>query len=76
MKYAVSCFWPGMLLLAVAPESAALPAFTLMLFADGFGIAIHNVNQVSVRQAVTPDNGARSGARARAIDAQQSGSCA
>jgi MFS family permease len=66
MKYAVSCFWPGMLLLAVAPESAALPAFTVMLFANGFGIAVHNVNQVSVRQAVTPD-----GMRARVAAASR-----
>jgi hypothetical protein len=26
-----------------------------MLFLNGLGIAVHNVNQVSVRQAVTPD---------------------
>jgi hypothetical protein len=26
-----------------------------MLFLNGFGIALHNINQVSVRQAVTPD---------------------
>jgi predicted MFS family arabinose efflux permease len=56
MRYAVSCFWPGMLLLALAPSAWALPVFTAMLFANGFGIAIHNVNQVSVRQAVTPDD--------------------
>jgi predicted MFS family arabinose efflux permease len=56
MRCAVSCFWPGMLLLAVAPAAWALPVFTAMLFTNGFGIAVHNVNQVSVRQAVTPDD--------------------
>jgi MFS family permease len=55
MRFGVSCFWPGMLLLAVAPTALALPAFVVMVFLNGLGIAVHNVNQVSVRQAVTPD---------------------
>jgi predicted MFS family arabinose efflux permease len=55
MRYGVSCFWPGMALLALAPAAWALPAFVVMVFLNGLGIAIHNVNQVSVRQAVTPD---------------------
>jgi MFS family permease len=55
MRLSVRLFWPGMLLLGIAPAPLALPAFTLMVFMNGFGIAVHNVNQVSVRQAVTPD---------------------
>jgi predicted MFS family arabinose efflux permease len=55
MRLSVRLFWPGMLLLGLAPSTVALPAFTVMLFMNGLGIAIHNVNQVSVRQAVTPD---------------------
>jgi predicted MFS family arabinose efflux permease len=45
-----------MLLFAVAPPSLAGATFTLMLFANGFGIAVHNVNQVTVRQLLTPDH--------------------
>lgn len=56
MRLGVGVFWPGMLLLGLAPAAFALPAFTLMVFMHGFGIALHNVNQVSVRQAVTPDH--------------------
>jgi MFS family permease len=55
MRLGVSLFGPGMLLLGIAPPSLALPAFTVMVFLNGFGIAVHNINQVSVRQAVTPD---------------------
>lgn len=56
MRFAVACFWPGMVVLAVAPASLALAAFTAMLFLNGFGIALHTINQLSVRQAVTPDD--------------------
>ncbi len=56
MRIAVGIFWPGMLLLGLAPTALALPVFTLMVFLNGFGIALHNINQVSVRQAVTPDH--------------------
>jgi MFS family permease len=55
MQLGVSLFGPSMLLFALAPAALAGPAFTLMLFANGFGIAIHNVNQVTVRQILTPD---------------------
>jgi MFS family permease len=44
-----------MLLFALAPAPLVLPAFTLMVFANGFGIGIHNVNKVTVRQVLTPD---------------------
>jgi MFS family permease len=56
MRLAVAVFWPGMLLLGLVPVGLALPAFTFMVFLNGFGIALHNINQVSVRQAVTPDH--------------------
>jgi len=49
-----SGFGTLLLLLGLVPAAFALPAFTLMLFMNGLGIAVHNVNQVSVRQAVTP----------------------
>jgi MFS family permease len=55
MQLGISLFGPSMLLFALAPAALAGPAFTLMLFANGFGIAIHNVNQVTVRQILTPD---------------------
>ena len=56
MQVGVGLFGPSMLAFAVAPPALALPTFTLMLFANGLGIAIHNVNQVTVRQVLTPDN--------------------
>jgi MFS family permease len=56
MQLGVGLFGPSMLVFAVAPTHWAGPAFTLMLFANSFGIAIHNVNQVTVRQLLTPDH--------------------
>jgi MFS family permease len=56
MQLGVALFGPSMLLFALAPLELAGPAFTLMLFANGLGIAIHNVNQVTVRQVLTPDH--------------------
>ena len=55
MQVGVAVFGPSMLIFALAPPVFAGPAFALMLFANGFGIAIHNVNQVTVRQILTPD---------------------
>lgn len=55
MQVGISLFGPSMLLFALAPTALAGPAFALMLFANGFGIAIHNVNQVTLRQILTPD---------------------
>jgi MFS family permease len=55
MQLAVSLFGPTMLLFALAPTELAGPTFAAMVFANGFGIAIHNVNQVTVRQVLTPD---------------------
>lgn len=55
MQLGVGLFGPSMLIFAAAPPSLAGPACALMLFAHGFGIAVHNVNQVTVRQVLTPD---------------------
>jgi MFS family permease len=62
MQLGVSLFGPSMLLFALAPPFLAGPAFAVMLFANGCGIAIHNVNQVTIRQVLTPD-----GLRARVL---------
>lgn len=56
MQLGVSLFGPAMLVFALAPPALAGPAFGLMLFAHGCGIALHNVNQVTVRQVLTPDH--------------------
>lgn len=56
MQLGVSFFGPAMLLFALAPRDLIGPAFGLMLFAHGCGIALHNVNQVTVRQVLTPDH--------------------
>jgi MFS family permease len=55
MQLGVSLFGPSMLVFALAPPALIGPAFGFMLFAHGLGIAIHNVNQVTVRQVLTPD---------------------
>ena len=56
MQLGVALFGPSMLFFALAPAAFAGSAFAMMLFANGFGIAIHNVNQVTVRQILTPDH--------------------
>ena len=56
MQLGVALFGPSMLVFALAPAAWAGPAFAFMLFANSFGIAIHNVNQVTVRQLLTPDH--------------------
>ncbi|HET6745853.1 MAG TPA: MFS transporter, partial [Candidatus Limnocylindria bacterium] len=53
MQLGVGLFGPSMLLFAAAPPSLSGLACTLMIFAHGFGIAVHNVNQVTVRQVLT-----------------------
>jgi MFS family permease len=55
MQVGVALFGPSMLLFALAPPAMAGAAFSVMVFAHGLGIAIHNVNQVTVRQVLTPD---------------------
>lgn len=56
MQAGIACFGPSMLLFALAPGPLAGPAFAAMVFAHGFGISIHNVNQLTVRQVLTPDH--------------------
>ena len=56
MQFGVGLFGPSMLLFALASPELAGPTFGLMLFAHGLGIALHNVNQVTVRQVLTPDH--------------------
>lgn len=56
MQLGVGLFGPSMLLFALAPAELAGPSFTAMSFAHGFGIAVHNVNQVTLRQLLTPDD--------------------
>jgi predicted MFS family arabinose efflux permease len=55
MQLGVSLFGPSMLVFALAPTALAGAAFATMLFANGLGISVHNVNQVTVRQIVIPD---------------------
>ena len=55
MQLGVGLFGPSMLAFALSPAELAGPAFAAMSFAHGFGIAIHNVNQVTFRQVLTPD---------------------
>jgi MFS family permease len=55
MQLGVSLFGPSMLAFALGPTEWAGPLFAAMVFAHGFGISIHNVNQVTIRQLLTPD---------------------
>jgi hypothetical protein len=55
MQFGVGLFGPSMLLFALSPPEIAGPAFAAMSFSHGFGIAVHNVNQVTLRQILTPD---------------------
>jgi MFS family permease len=56
MRVAVSAFGPAALLVAVAPTRWAVVATAVMVLVDSFGIGLHGVNQVSLRQAVTPEH--------------------
>jgi len=55
MRAAVSLFGPAALLVALAPLRLAILATGCMILVDGFGIGLHGVNQVSLRQAATPE---------------------
>jgi MFS family permease len=55
MLAAVSLFGPAALLVVLSPAWLAIYAAAAMILLDSFGIGLHGVNQVSVRQAVTPD---------------------
>jgi MFS family permease len=48
-------FGPSALLVAVAPPDVAAPFVAASVFVGGFGGAIYNINQVSLRQAITPE---------------------
>jgi MFS family permease len=56
MRAAVSCFGPAAVLVAASPARWAVVAVAVMEFVDSFGIGLHGVNQVSLRQAVTPEH--------------------
>jgi len=55
MRTAVSAFGPAAVLVAAAPTRWAIVATAAMVLIDSFGIGLHGVNQVSLRQAVTPE---------------------
>jgi MFS family permease len=46
---------PSALLIAIAPPDLAVPFVTASVFLAGLGGAIYNINQVSLRQAITPE---------------------
>ncbi len=48
-------FGPAALLVAIAPGDIALPCVAASGFLGGLGGAIYNINQVSLRQAITPE---------------------
>jgi MFS family permease len=48
-------FGPAALLVAIAPPNLALPFVAASVFFAGLGGAIYNINQVSLRQAITPE---------------------
>lgn len=52
---AVSVFGPAAVLVAAVPPRMAVYATGAMILVDSFGIGLHGVNQVSLRQAVTPE---------------------
>lgn len=54
MVASVLCFGPGMTLVALAPGPWLLPAICGSAFLNTFGVATHGVNQISLRQSVTP----------------------
>jgi MFS family permease len=48
-------FGPATLLVAIAPRDVALPFVAAYGFLGGLGGAVYNINQVSLRQAITPE---------------------
>jgi MFS family permease len=48
-------FGPPFLLVAAAPRELALPAVSVALLIGGFAGVVYNINQVSFRQAITPE---------------------
>lgn len=56
MHGAVASFGPAALIVAVAPTQLALYAIGTMILIDSFGVVVHGVNQISLRQAITPEH--------------------
>jgi MFS family permease len=56
MQAGVALFGPAALIVAIAPADLAVYAVAAMVLLDSFGIGVHGVNQVSLRQAVTPEH--------------------
>jgi MFS family permease len=48
-------FGPAALLVAISPPDLALPLVAASGFLGGLGGAVYNINQVSLRQAITPE---------------------
>ena len=48
-------FGPSALLIAIAPPDVAAPFVAASVFIGGLGGAVYNINQVSLRQAITPE---------------------
>ena len=48
-------FGPAFLLVPLAPRDLALPLIALAIFLGTFGGVVYNINQVSFRQAITPE---------------------
>jgi MFS family permease len=48
-------FGPATLLVAIAPPNLAVPFVSASVFLGGLGGAVYNINQVSLRQAITPE---------------------
>jgi MFS family permease len=48
-------FGPSALLIALAPADFALPFVSASVFFGSFGGSVYNINQVSLRQAITPE---------------------
>jgi MFS family permease len=47
-------FGPSALLVAIAPSNLAFPFVALSIFLGSIGGSVYNINQVSLRQAITP----------------------
>jgi MFS family permease len=48
-------FGPAFLLVPLAPRDLALPLIAIAIFLATFGGVVYNINQVSFRQAITPE---------------------
>jgi MFS family permease len=48
-------FGPSLVLIPLAPTSAPVPLLIAAWFLGSFGSVVYNVNQISLRQAITPD---------------------